>query len=425
MFPLGLGVERVSSSSRWSRWHRVGAAVAVVLAIAASISTVAALDVATYELMTRDDVEVSASGRPFVRSFSVGTSVQQLAPLLGTATSGRCVVSTAATPLHIVNPNGVTPGEGPYCLDCAAGPSFSFPSSSVYVITTSGTATVGCSFFDGAQAVSTSGGAGGLSSTAGDARYLKLAADNDPLTSSLSVDQATNTTAVPTYTTASGRDLALAPAGGATGRGLVISSSLASSATDAVMLTGSAAAGVGRTSIAFVSSVVAAADRYVARFAASGGDVLRVSGTGALLPGASNDAQDIGAVGNSWARLFLGSSITGEANAKGLSISDVDAVSVTSGGKGITVQPTGAVVFNMESGTTWTSNLQLPGTVYTAAGGGVSAPPCSSSFPGRVVYVDRTGDGVRAEVCVCVATAADVYGYKKMDDLSVGCDVVP
>jgi hypothetical protein len=170
--------------------------------------------------------------------------------------------------------------------------------------------------------------------------------------------------------------------------------------------------------------VTAVADRYVARFASSVADVLRIAGNGALLPGATTDAGDLGATGNAWANLFLGTSITGESNGKALGVTDVDGVSVTSGGKGITVQPSGSVAFNMESSTTWTSNLRLPGSVYS--GGGVSAPPCASGpFPGRVVYVDRIGDGIRALVCICAADAADVYAYRRLDDLATSCDVVP
>lgn len=101
----------------------------------------------------------------------------------------------------------------------------------------------------------------------------------------VSVNKTSPSLAAPTYTTPTGVGLVIAPADGATGRGLFISSSTATSTDNGVTLTGSSASASGRTSILFETTVTAQPDRYATRTSSAIGDVFRVAGSGAAQHG--------------------------------------------------------------------------------------------------------------------------------------------
>lgn len=145
--------------------------------------------------------------------------------------------------------------------------------------------------------------------------------------------------------------------------------------------------------------------------------------TGRVIIPSSDDTIDLGTSALAFRTLYVDTSIVGGSNSKALAISDADSVQVSSGGLDTTFTSTGRVQMPLSASTTWTSYLRLPGSVYS--GGGVSAPTCNSTAAAAVVYVDRIGDGVAASVCVCAANAADAYAWRRIDDLTTSCDVIP
>lgn len=144
-------------------------AVVGLLCLAAYVVEVAAL-VAFASGDDAADVEPAASGRPFPRAFTVDSTAVVTLELSSTAVTSfaRCVVTTSATPLFLVEPGAATTasGEGPYCVGCAGGSVVIVPSAKGFARTSSGSADVRCSFFDGpASVVGLGGGGGGVSAS--------------------------------------------------------------------------------------------------------------------------------------------------------------------------------------------------------------------------------------------------------------------
>jgi len=148
--------------------------------------------------------------------------------------------------------------------------------------------------------------------------------------------------------------------------------------------------------------------------------VLRVAGNGALLPGPTDDGQDIGATGNAWARLFVGSSINGSTNAKSLSVSDAEGVQISATTGRLEVQPDGDVVAaQVVTAAAAVPVMRLPAFANAAAAAGAVTTSCSSASVGSIVVSDSNA-GTSTLVCIC-ARRAGVYAYRAMDDFAAAC----
>lgn len=118
------------------------------------------VDVVVHEGL-HDDEALLTSGRPFPAAFTVTSAAVTTLQLSSTAVtrSMKCVVTTASTPLFLVDPtaSNTSSGEGPYCTNCAGGSVFAVPAAKAYARTSSGSADVRCSFYDGDVAPSSGG----------------------------------------------------------------------------------------------------------------------------------------------------------------------------------------------------------------------------------------------------------------------------
>lgn len=127
----------------------------------------------------------------------------------------------------------------------------------------------------------------GLSAAAADSTYLRLDTSNDPLTGELMAAPGTAAATASITTASAGGDLWISAGDGAGGRALFIDDTSSTSATNAVMLRGSAAATASGTSILLDTTVSSQADRYPVRITGTGSaDVWKVNGLGQAL---SND----------------------------------------------------------------------------------------------------------------------------------------
>lgn len=165
----------------------------------------------------------------------------------------------------------------------------------------------------------------------------------------------------------------------------------------------------------------------------STGGTMRVSVANGDMSPSANDTYDLGTSGLGYNDVFVGTSIQGTGSAKALIVQDTDGVQIsgstagnvtlTSNGKDLSIDTNGVVRAPLQTTTTYTAAFRFPGSEYT--GGGVSAPTCDSSNPGKSFYVDRTDDAVDAAICVCIRTGAGSYTLRRIDDLTTACDAVP
>lgn len=148
--------------------------------------------------------------------------------------------------------------------------------------------------------------------------------------------------------------------------------------------------------------------------------------TVALLRPATDDAVDLGTTSLGYRSLYVDTSIVGNTAAKSLAIIDDDAVQVSGSGYDLTVDQVST--FSQSTSTNYglAPAMRLPARVFSGATTGSGGPTCAGSGDaGVMLYVDRTDDAVDAEVCVCRANAAGTYQFRRIDDFSVACDVVP
>jgi hypothetical protein len=116
----------------------------------------------------------------------------------------RCVNKTTGVSLFIVESSdaNTNDGLGPYCDTCIGNATLP-PLGKAFLRTSAGTASVACDFTESPVQAS-GGGGGGMSMGTADARFLKLAADNDPLTGRLDLLTANSCNAVSIGGTSSG-----------------------------------------------------------------------------------------------------------------------------------------------------------------------------------------------------------------------------
>lgn len=101
----------------------------------------------------------------------------------------RCLNTSTGVPVYVVEQaaSSTAAGLGPYCDTCAGNVALP-PLGVAYLRTSSGSANVACDFLEVAPSgFFTGASSGGMSTGLADGRYLKLAADNDPLTGDLAI----------------------------------------------------------------------------------------------------------------------------------------------------------------------------------------------------------------------------------------------
>lgn len=368
---------------------------------------------------------------PFRVTVNDDTTPDALFPsTLTTPVSGFCTVQGAGEVYVVLSTaTTTTGGDGPYCMDtttCTNGPSIPL-AGRAYAMSTSGDVTLSCRAVDAGVGYSSTsaaagGGGGDLSSAcllaggsqctmAGEVRALtgasgglrfgssgpRISSSGSSVdanasvttTAAFSSSRASQSVTAPGFTTGSGVDLAIAPGTGS--RGLVISSSTASSTDNGVRVIGTAAASTGRTSVFIDTSVSgSAADRYVLRAASAGGDVLRVSGNGQV-----STFGDI--VGNSDAAKTTISDVDGVAvdsssdvtisAGDDVDISVVDSVRVSANAVTVAAVTEAATVSTSTDGTTTSHYWRVPRIVSATNDSPEGLPSCDSTTEGAVVYV--------------------------------------
>lgn len=227
-------------------------------------------------LELRQVVTLGGGGAETTASFPVSnTAATEVSAAGVTPTSWQCNNATA-TSVYRVNAGAttITDGIGPYCTTCALGQLITVPAQKLYLLASGGTPTLQCSRVDGAPFSSP----GGMSVGFANSTYLRLDAQNDPLTGQLDVAAGTS---VGAPSISSNGDLWLSAGGGSGGRGLFVSSSSASSFDAGVTIFGSSAASSNRSSVLVSTAVTSQPDRYPLRVQASGAtDVFKVAGNG-------------------------------------------------------------------------------------------------------------------------------------------------
>jgi hypothetical protein len=144
-----------------------------------------------------------------------------------------------------------------------------------------------------------------------------------------------------------------------------------------------------------------------------------------IVPG-TDDTTALGSSSFAWSHLYVDTAVVGGANSKALLISDDDGVQLTDNGVDVTFSGrTLALPSSLSNDAATQPVLRLPMRLGSGPTTG-SAPTCSSSTDAaRLVYVDRSGDGVAADICVCAASSADAYAWRRIVDLTTACDLLP